>query len=169
MVWRDTFRHPALLTAQGFKPNGTYFGIPLFSLFWGSYSAIRMSASVEELGRLYLAQLTKGCKNDRCCNMDCGRNRSREGSSPSVQTEADKKAIVQRAIRMAKYGTVFSCSYVNRAFACDDDSMDTFVDTSILGDVKVCERVVKLLSSDLTHIIECLRSLSKRTSTSRLT
>ena len=122
---------------------------------WASQCPIRMSVSVEELGRLYLAQLTKGCRNDKCCNMDCGRNRSREGLATSAQTAEEKKAIVQRAIRMAKYGTVFSCSYVNRAFACDDDSMETFVDKSILGDVKVCERVIKSLLLYRTYFIEC--------------
>lgn len=102
-----------------------------------------MSVSVQELGRLYLAQLTKGCKNEKCCNMDCGRNRSSGGASGSPPSEEDRKAVVQRAISMAKYGTVFSCSYVNRAFACDEISEESFVDKSILDDVAVCEKIIK--------------------------
>lgn len=35
-----------------------------------------MEPSLEELGRLYLIQLMKGCNDENCCNLDCGRNNS---------------------------------------------------------------------------------------------
>lgn len=114
-----------------------------------------MSVSVQELGRLYLAQLTKGCKDEKCCNMDCGRNRSANGASGSPPSEEDRKAVVQRAITMAKYGTVFSCSYVNRAFASDEDSEESFVDKSILDDVPVCEKVIKCVAILPIDKVEC--------------
>lgn len=113
-----------------------------------------MSVSVQELGRLYLAQLTKGCKDEKCCNMDCGRNRSPGGSSGFPPSEEDRKAVVQRAISMAKYGTVFSCSYVNRAFASDEKSEESFVDKSILDDVAVCEKIIKCVTFSIPNRVE---------------
>ena len=105
-----------------------------------------MSVSVQELGRLYLAQLTKGCKNEKCCNMDCARNRSPNGAPGSSPSEEDKKTVVQRAITMAKCGTVFSCSYVNRAFASDESAEEMFVDPSILDDVTACEKIIRCVA-----------------------
>ena len=35
-----------------------------------------MDVSFEELCKLFLLQLTKGCKNVNCVNMDCARNLS---------------------------------------------------------------------------------------------
>ena len=44
---------------------------------------------------------------------------------------------------MAKNGTSCSCSNVNRAFHCDDDSLATYIPDSFLEDKDVAEKVLK--------------------------
>ena len=53
------------------------FGIPYFAFhlpFVNIDQTMSASLSFEELSRLYLLQLTKGCKTEGCCNMDCAKN-----------------------------------------------------------------------------------------------
>ena len=145
MVWNGTFRHPARFTDSDRPQFGPFFDTR-FRISRLFQNPAPMSVSVQELGRLYLAQLTKGCKNEKCCNMDCARNRSPNGAPESPPSEEDKKAVVQRAITMAKCGTVFSCSYVNRAFASDESAEEMFVDPSILDDVTACEKIIRCVA-----------------------
>ena len=52
--------------------NGTYFWNSCFEI--SLLFLKNMSNSLEELGKLFLLQLTKGCKYENCPNMLCAKN-----------------------------------------------------------------------------------------------
>lgn len=102
-----------------------------------------MSNSLEELGRLYIAQLTKGCKNDKCPNMFCARNITSRFTILYLSIVPDKKMVVTTAVEMAKNGTICGCPYVNRLYNCKQEEIVGYIPKSVIEKRELTSKALK--------------------------
>ena len=102
-----------------------------------------MDVSFEELCKLFLLQLTKGCKNAHCVNKDCARNLSSRCARYRRNEDDDKKALARRAVEMAKEGTALSCASVNRLFSAPSGEIKSLLPDAVFRDKESCMKVKK--------------------------
>ena len=102
-----------------------------------------MDVSFEELCKLFLLQLTKGCKNANCVNMDCARNLSCSLPFELIYIGDDKKVIARRAVTMAKEGTALSCAAVNRLYSARSDEIKSLLPDAVFQPKECCVKVKK--------------------------
>ena len=102
-----------------------------------------MSNSLEDLGKLYIAQLTKGCKNDKCPNMFCARNITSRFRFYYLSIVPDKKTVVTTAVEMAKNGTLCGCPYVNRLYNCKQEEIAGYIPKSVLDKRELMSKALK--------------------------
>ena len=122
------------------------FGIPYFAIrlrFVNIDQIMSAGLSFEELSRLYLIQLTKGCKTEGCCNMDCAKNVTCMNLSVYSPLDASSKEYARRAVEMCKEGTSLSCMTVNRIFNYPINEMEKILPSSILEDMQCCKKLRK--------------------------
>lgn len=102
-----------------------------------------MNVSFEELCKLFLLQLTKGCKNVHCANMDCARNLSCRLDIESLRIGDDKKVLARRAVEMAKEGTALSCASVNRLYSARSGEIGAILPDAVFHNKECCVKVRK--------------------------
>lgn len=140
---RELICGSTLLFSDHFKSLIIMTQLLLFD-FRNSQFFSQMAISLSELGRLYLVQLVKGCKDENCCNMNCARNNTSILCIYALlKLVSDKNVAASRAILLAKNGTCFSCTYVNRCFHCDDETLKEYIPQSFFENKEAAQKLLK--------------------------